>query len=773
MSCEALFQNSQIEKKFTELLKNPEIKVVSFDIFDTIFFRKCGEAKNVFETMGEHSEVQAIFDIPSTFNNYRQNAEKVARRIHSYKEDITLCEIYDQLPLTTEEKKRFQEIELATEKEMLVVNLQLEHWIDFALEAGKKVILLSDMYLSSEQVATVAVSKLSSKEKITKIYMSNEHNATKATGSLFLHAIKELQIEPHELLHIGDNERSDIAIAQNFGIKTLYYGQNKAQKQRAKHEKLYTKEEFQSACHVRILTSLLNPYTNDLQKFYHDIASSVFAPILWEFSHWLANISQKHQREKLSFIMREGALFEKCFKMLYPQIETNLLYASRKSTNFLTLSADDIGSANFAMYKNFTLQELYASFFLEIQDARLLPYQQLLCHELQGTFLEYSNLLLLVIQDMTNQKTKIQNALNIQKEYLAHYLEELKINTETSLIDFGGSGTIIKRLVAFLPKDLRPSTNILLYQHAGGYAKLLEEHVLSFLPFTEKTAHAIESIHRTPEFIEILLNGICETTYGYTKQGTKTTPQTYMPNANKHTIHEITQAFEKGIELFFALAKSYNLPAKSFERDKLTLLLARLIELPTEQESQFFGALEYDEGKASEHIYKLIDQQKLNYLQIQGIEKTHQEFLNNPIKHRTDIPWMEGTITQLSPNYLAQFYGQSTHPNQEIIETLLEKIDRVQLKKLMVYGAGELFAQLLPHLQERKIQIEAVIDTRAEVKPFEFEGYNVVSLSQALQEKEKATIVVASGVYSTAIQDKIIRFAQEHQKQLVCIGSDL
>lgn len=770
---EEYFSTSLLEQKFQTLLANPEIKVISFDIFDTLFFRKCGTPTNIFEIIGEYHEIKAKFDTAGAFSQYRQNAEKSARKIHSHKEDVTLCEIYDQLPFTSQEKIKFQEIELEVEKEMLVLNLQLERWISLAHKAKKKVILLSDMYLSSEQVSAIALQKLRSQSKIDKVYMSNECNATKATGSLFLHVLNELQIKPDQLLHIGDNERSDIAIAQNFGIRTLYYGLNKAQKQRVKHELLYMQEGFKEGEHLRLLSSLLNPYQKDLQQFYFDIGASVFAPLLWEFCHWLVAIKKQHKKEKFSFILREGALFEQYFKALYPEIETNLLYASRKSTNFLTLSANDVGSINFAMYKNFTLEDLYKSFFLEIEDKKILPYKQLLCQELQNTLAGEENLLSLVMQDIQNQKEKIQNTLDTQSEYLTHYLQELGINAQTSLIDFGGSGTIIKRLVAFLPKDLRPTTNILFYQHTGGYTKLLQEHVLSFLPYTKKTAHALESIHRTPEFIEILLNGVQETTQYYTKEDNKTLPQTYIPSSNKDTIYEISQAFNRGIETFFELAKIYKLAPQSYSRESLTLLLARLIELPTKQESDFFGALEHDEGKASEHIYKLIDQQKLEHLQTQGLEKTHKDFLSNPVKYRAKIPWMEGAITQLSATYLKEFYKVSTNPNQEIIDSLLHKLDRSRCNKVMVYGAGELFVQLLPHLLERDIEIEALIDTRAEVQPFSIEGYKVVSLAQALQEKSEATIIVASGVYSTAIQDKIIRFAQEHQKQLVCMGSDL
>ncbi|MBU1216488.1 HAD hydrolase-like protein [bacterium] len=766
---EDFFSNSLIEKKYLQLLANKEIKVISFDIFDTLFFRKCGPAVNVFEIMGEHKEIVAKFDTPSAFSQYRQNAEKAARKLLLNKEDITLEEIYEQLPLSEVEKKRFQEIELLTEKEMLLVNPQLERWVHFAINAGKRVILLSDMYLSSSEVQEIALSKLTHKDKISKIYMSNEYGKTKATGNLFLHAMQELQIIPQELLHIGDNQRSDIVIPQSFNIQTLYYGQNTQQKERRKHEISYMQEDFRGGNHVRTLGSLLNPYENDLQKFYFDIGVSIFAPLLWEFSHWLADVTKKFELEQLSFIMREGAIFQKCFTMLYPQTQTNLLYASRKSTNFLTLQADDVGSVNFNMYKNFSIEDLYKSFFLEIEDNTIKSFAGTLCQEAKNVLIENTTLLFLVISDIQNRTLKVQNAIDEQKELLMRYLKNLYITANTAFIDFGGGGTIIKRLTEFLPKELSPNTNILLYEHAQGYKTLSSKHILAFLPYSKKTAKAIASIHRTPEFMEILLNGTNDTTENYAQLNARIFANTYLPQSNQVNIVKITNAFHYGIELFFELSKTYKLTPKSYDREKLTLMLARIIELPTKNEVEFLGALEYDEGKASASIYKLIDEQKMQYVQKETLEKIHTNFLQNPTNYRQTIPWVEGVITKLSTNYLVKFYGASINPNQEIIDRLLLQLDVSKQKRIMVYGAGELFVQLLPYLQERNIEIEALIDSRAEINSFEVEGHGVVSLEQALKNKDEVIILIASGVYTQNINSLIQEFSLIHQKKIQVI----
>lgn len=199
-------------------------------------------------------------------------------------------------------------------------------------------------------------------------------------------------------------------------------------------------------------------------------------------------------------------------------------------------------------------------------------------------------------------------------------------------------------------------------------------------------------------------------------------------------------------------------------------MLSRLIELPTPNEVEFLGALEYDEGKASNSIYKLIDKQKIDYVKMQGLEKLHQKFLSNPISYKYKLLWTEGIITKLSPTYLLKFYTQSINPNQEIINTLISKLEIQKQKKVMVYGAGELFIQLLPYLQEINIEIEKLIDSRAEVKTFMVEGYNVVPLAEAFRNKDEATVIVASGVYAKNIVSLIKKYTKINHKNIQIIS---
>ncbi len=78
---------SILEKEFFDILNNDEIKIVSFDIFDTLFFRKCLLPENIFEIVGENAYVKKYFDTPSGSKKYKMYAEKNTRLTNKHLQD--------------------------------------------------------------------------------------------------------------------------------------------------------------------------------------------------------------------------------------------------------------------------------------------------------------------------------------------------------------------------------------------------------------------------------------------------------------------------------------------------------------------------------------------------------------------------------------------------------------------------------------------------------------------------------------------------------------
>lgn len=759
---------SILEKKFLDILNNDEIKIVSFDIFDTLFFRKCLLPENIFEIVGKNTYVKKYFDTPSGFKKYRMYAEKNARLTNKDLQDVTLDLIYKELSIPKKAKEKIKQIELDIEKDFLVVNYDLEKYIEFAIEKGKKIILISDMYLSQDELKYICLDKLKNITKISKIYVSSEYKLTKAKGNLFLKVLEEENIEPSELFHIGDNKISDNLIPKDLNINTLYYGFSHLQEVTNDYERIYINKDIKKGNHARKLAILRNPYEDEFENFYFNFGASIFGPILFEFSHWLNDLSKKYKIEQYNFILREGFIFDKYFKKLFPNTKTNLVYASRNSTFPIVIDLDNMSSILLGTQRAFTINDLYKSLEIKIKNKKILPYKNELLSKASLINIENISLYESIIEDLLFRKGEILNKNIEQKEFIKEYFKSLNINKKDIFIDFGAGGTILNRIKKILPKKQIPKINALFFINERGYEIQSKNQTLSFLPYNQETSKFIETIARSPEVFEILLNLDLGTTLNYFKLDNKVIPNTLIPNCNTNSIDRIKKSFLDGIDSFFDTCKLYKLKKNSYDKLFLTKILARVINLPTKYEVNFFGDLEHDEGNNSEHIYKIVDEQKIELINSFGLENIYFEYQKNKPKYRHAFPWIEAVITTIKSDFLVDNYKEpnKNSSNLQVILRLLEKIDKSNEKEFMIYGAGDLFKELLPFLQDRKIKIISLIDLKAQFQEFEVLNYKVITLRKAFENIDKANMIIASGVFAQNIRENIINFAKENNKKI-------
>ena len=124
---------------------------------------------------------------------------------------------------TVEVIEKLIELELDYEKMNLALNKRLFKFVKVCHERGKKVFLITDMYLRSLHLEKLLRHFTGNDGKFyNKIYASCEFSAAKSTGILFQIFLKEEKLKPGEVLHIGDNPVSDILKCSECGIKTFY-----------------------------------------------------------------------------------------------------------------------------------------------------------------------------------------------------------------------------------------------------------------------------------------------------------------------------------------------------------------------------------------------------------------------------------------------------------------------------------------------------------------------------------------------------------------------
>jgi SAM-dependent methyltransferase/FMN phosphatase YigB (HAD superfamily) len=183
--------------------------LISFDIFDTLMTRAMVRPDYVFTVIERTLDKRA--EVPTRFAHCRKEGERIARA-KSSRHDVNLDAIYRevaQLPSMTEMlANEAHRLELQLEYELVMPRPTLVEAYQHALSTGKRVILVSDMYLPAVQVARML-------EKVgvsgwSELYLSCEIGLRKDTGELWDWIIAKEHLDRYRMLHIGDNEQSDV-----------------------------------------------------------------------------------------------------------------------------------------------------------------------------------------------------------------------------------------------------------------------------------------------------------------------------------------------------------------------------------------------------------------------------------------------------------------------------------------------------------------------------------------------------------------------------------
>ncbi len=183
------------QEQLIQLFERHEI--ISFDIFDTLLCRRARKPTDVFRSVQEKTGTTG-------FCEARILAEKQARLHHPEQEDVTLEQIYRELP---EPLQRMDRKELDGERAVVCVKESMVPVFQAARQTGKRVILCSDMYLPK-----AFLEELLQKNRFdgyTDFFLSSESMKTKVTGNLFRQMIEKTGASPEQILHIGDDPDSD------------------------------------------------------------------------------------------------------------------------------------------------------------------------------------------------------------------------------------------------------------------------------------------------------------------------------------------------------------------------------------------------------------------------------------------------------------------------------------------------------------------------------------------------------------------------------------
>lgn len=328
--------NEELKQKITV----PSIKVISFDIFDTLIQRPFWQPTDIFYLLCEY--VNQVLDTTDyiDFTPLRIEAEARARRVEKEKhpgwEDITLDDIYRELQryLNIDDKMRdnIKQKEIELEIKYCKPRIYAKEIFDMVQAIGKRIVITSDMYLPKQVVEQILHN--AGYKGYEQLFLSSEEKVTKATGNLYDAVAKNLQISSNQILHIGDNLHSDIKMAEKKGWNAFHfpkaidrfmnvipelYGGNSYQELFAKPFALRDGYQYNRYWGWRTLAAVAanKMFENPYVEFHPDtdfnadpcvIGYYALGMHLFAVDQWLAEEVEKHQYTNVNFMARDGYL---------------------------------------------------------------------------------------------------------------------------------------------------------------------------------------------------------------------------------------------------------------------------------------------------------------------------------------------------------------------------------------------------------------------------------------------------------------------------------
>ncbi|WP_017221014.1 HAD family hydrolase [Moritella dasanensis] len=285
-------------------LKNKidEAGIVSFDFFDTLFTRACIDPEDVFHLVANKC------DFPDFKRVRKESQIKGFQLMHNEgRNEITFDDIYKCFDVDKEKKIKLQQSEQEVEELIVKPNPEMLPVFEYCIAQGKKVVIVSDMYISKDFFINVLKSNGFPE---VDLYVSCDENATKRDcGHLFDLVVKNTNIEPRNIFHIGDNYHADVVKAEERGLIAHHY-----------HPFWDIKET--DIGNVELSTSIaygvqrlnsINNVNEKLKKIGYDFAG----PLAIGYLQWIHEQSKKDDIDLLLFVSRDGYILEH-LSNLYP-----------------------------------------------------------------------------------------------------------------------------------------------------------------------------------------------------------------------------------------------------------------------------------------------------------------------------------------------------------------------------------------------------------------------------------------------------------------------
>lgn len=299
--------------------------VISFDIFDTLVLRSFSDPKDLFYIVGKRLNMPEFYDL-------RIEAEKKAKELATVQNgsrEVTIYEIYEIIErITGLPKDVGVKTEFEAELQYCKTNPYIKQIFDMLVEQQKTIIIVSDMYLPHDMMKRLL--EHCGYCKYEKMYVSCDYGYGKNTKGLYQHVLQDYSGK--SIVHIGDNAQADVKCAKECGIETIHY---KNVNEIGRPYRADAMTELVGSAYAGIVNNHLH---NGIKKYdaYYEYGFIYGGIYVFGFCNWLHEKAQKEGVEKILFLARDGAIYQRIFQMFFGDVPSEYFLWSRSANSKYT-----------------------------------------------------------------------------------------------------------------------------------------------------------------------------------------------------------------------------------------------------------------------------------------------------------------------------------------------------------------------------------------------------------------------------------------------------
>ncbi len=557
------------------------IKYVSFDVYDTLIKRTI-PLHEIYDLMEKELKID-------NFKNKRIKAEELAKKNCGNNYNIENIYQYFDDNLTNIDKEKIIKLEKEYEIKNSTVDTNGLYYYN-KYKDKYKIICISDMFLDKKTIKKIL--KINGYE-VYKLYVSCEENKSKKESNLYKKVINDLNINKNELLHIGDALRSDYLNPKLLGIKS----------------KLIRNNQY-------------NEY------YYNNLGYSLFGPLIYEFCHFIYDNIEKNY--KLFFVSREGDFYRKCFNILYPDIETKMIYLSRKSilsSIFGLFKKNNIDRTNLMNYISLKRNETVYDFIKRLglnpdkYKCSLANYNIKLNDLFKSKMIDY-------FLECKYLKDDLLDNLELFNKYIDATLSDNNI-----LVDIGWKGSMQNLLSKYI--EITKSKKKIKGLYLGVMDKKMKDGYL----FNENN-DVCQNVLNYSGLLEVISMPNYGTTIGYKSMNEKIYP-IFAPSEFTKNSAKIIKNIQEGIECF--LNKMLLFDNKiNIDKEKIIKSLNNFGNNPTLKDIKYLKKLNFYDNGISYNLVEPIKLSKLkeNFLNTKWKSAYLKELLKIKLPYGKIIIWL-------------------------------------------------------------------------------------------------------------------------------------